>query len=90
MQAACMLERDIMLLNADLATRLGHLSVEPGGLQGHSASLPSPLQLSSGGEQVDLAWRPHPRALNPVQRAEPDLCPEPYYMAVSSALQKPT
>lgn len=79
-----------MLLVADLATRLGDLSVEPGGLQGHSAALQSPLQLSSGGEQVDPAWWPHPRALNPVQRAEPDLRPEPHYMAVSPALQKLT
>ena len=59
-------EHSIVLLTADLAAGLGDLSVEPGGLQGHTASLQSPLQLSSGGEQVDSAWRPHPCALNPV------------------------
>lgn len=85
-QVACTLEGHGVrcLLDADLATRLGDLSVEPGGLQGHSASLQGPLQLSSGGEPVDPARRPHPRALDPVQRAEPDLCPEPHHMAVKS------
>ena len=73
----------IFCLYADLATGLGDLSVEPGCLQGHGASLQSALQLSSGGEQVDPAWWPHPRALNPVQRAEPVLCVEPHHMAVS-------
>lgn len=70
-------------LYADLATGLGDLSVEPGCLQGHSASLQSALQLSCGREQVDPAWRPHPCALNPVQCAEPVLCTEPHHMAVS-------
>ena len=69
-------------LYADLATGFGDLSVESGSLQGHSASLQSALQLSCGREQVDPAWRPHPRALIPIQRAEPVLCIEPHHLAV--------